>query len=203
MEPTCHGIQCCCAGSLYSNHPYSFLSNANEIACISNDVSNYTSVIFKISSAPCPIQIQRQSCWRWYINDVRTFSLVKFLHQSVPSCPCTEFQAWFDLRWTLVIQNSLRACYISKIVQPFEIGQLCCYDVSPTNAGAPIVNGQYSGGFLLYHPFAGSRGYRQYDALPKALCCSNEVDLCNIFQQRRPLQTCENYQLLKLGKHFN
>ena len=183
-------------GSLYSNHPYSSLNNANEIACIYNEVSNYTSVIFKISSAPSEIQIQRQSCWRWYFNDISLRAL-NFYYRFVPPCPCTEFQAWFDLRWNFYFQTPIRICYISRIL-PIELGHLCCYYTYSPFVGAPIVSGQYSGGFLLYHPHADYSRYRIYDLIPKSLCCS--VGLCNIFQQKRPFQTCENYQLQQLGK---
>ena len=188
-------------GSLYSNHPYSFLSYANEIACIYDEVSNYTSVIFKISTAPSPIQIQRQSCWRWYFNDIRIFgSLIQFFYQFVPPCPCTGFQASFDLRWNFAGQNSIQSCYISD-VQPYELGQLCCYYTSSAISGAPIVNGRFSGGFLFFHPFANFTRYDIHDRAPKDVCCS--VGLCNIFQQRRPLQSCsENYQTGKLSKHY-
>ena len=182
------------AGSLYYNHPYSFLSNANEIACISNNGPNLTSVIFKITSTPSPIQSDRRSCWRWYFNDLSRYgSLVDFYNQFTPSCPCTMLQAAFDLRWGFLYQNSIQTCYISKI-QYFGGGRLCCYYTASAIAGAPLVNGPYSGGFLLFHPFA----YNSYDFAAKDLCCS--VGLCNLFQQRRPLQTCEGYQLQMLGK---
>lgn len=186
------------AGSLYSNHPYSFLSNANQIACTSNNGSNLTSVIFKISSAPSLSQSQRQWCWRWYFNDIRFVSL-NFYYQYVP-CPCTEFQASFDLRWIFFDRNSIQTCYISRIL-PYEVGQLCCYYRFSAIAGAPITSGRYSGGFLLFHPSANYAGYYRNDFSPKDICCS--VGLCNIFQQRRPLQTCEGYQLQTLGKHHN
>ena len=185
-------------GSLYSNHPYSFRSNANEIACLSDDYgSNFTSVIFKISSAPDPVQSRRQSCWRWYFSDIRIYGSISDFYQLVPPCPCTEFQAWFDLRWSFFPQNlnSNQICYISRILSN-DVGQLCCYN---TTNNAPIVNGQYSGGFLWSHPGAGFNGYNFNDYLPKQQCCS--VGLCNVFQQRRPLQTCEGYRLQMIGKH--
>ena len=185
-------------GSLYANHPYSYLSNANEIACVFDDVSNYTSVIFKISSAPSPIQIQRQSCWRWYFNDIRTFGSIQFFYRFAPPCPCTELQANIDVRWNFAGQNRIQSCYVSDIL-PYELGQLCCYFSSPAIGGAPIVNGLYSGGFLLYHPSVDFSGYDTHDLAPRDLCCS--VGLCDIFQQRRPLQTCsEDYQIGKLSK---
>ena len=188
-------------GALYYNHPYSSLSNANEIACIYNVVSNYTAVIFKTSSEPGPIQIQRQSCWRWYFDDIRYFQSVQRFYQYAPSCPCTVYQARFDSRWNYAGENPLGSCFISD-VQNFGVGQLCCYHLSTGIYGAPILNGQYSGGFLLYHPFVNFREYEFYDLFPKQNCCS--VDLCNIFQQRRPLQTCsEGYQLQKLSKICN
>ena len=184
------------AGSLYSNHPYSSLSNANEIACISVDHgSNFTSVIFKISSAPDTVQSQRQSCWRWYFNDI-SIEVVNFLNHFAPPCPCTEYQARFDARWDLFFQTSLQICYVSEIL-PYEVGQLCCYYAI---YGAPIVIGRYSGGFLLYHPNVDYDNYILNDYRPKQLCCS--VGMCSIFEQKRPLQTCKDYQLQFLGKCF-
>lgn len=116
-------------------------------------------------------------------------------------CPCTRFQAIFDLRWSLEFQSSLRTCYVSKVIQLYELGQLCCYYRFSAVYGAPIVRGQYSGGFLLYHPSADYAGYYWNDVVPKDRCCNADVGLCDIFQQRRPLQTCENYQLQELGKN--
>ena len=181
------------AGSLYSNHPYSFLSNANEIACMSDYGPNLTSVIFKITSIPSPIQIYRQKCWRWYINDVKYVSLDSY-YQFALSCPCTMFQARFDLTWYFFYQDSFQTCYISKI-QSYGVGQLCCYYRVSEIAGAPIVNGRYSGGFLRFHPFAYNSNT---DFTAKDLCCT--FGLCNLFQQRRPFQTCGGYQLQMLGK---
>ena len=185
------------AGSLYSNHPYSSLSNANEVACISvDDGSNFTNVIFKISAAPDPIQSQRLSCWRWYFNDIRTYPFIYYNYRFAPPCPCTEYQAWFDLRWSLFNSSSNQICYISRILHN-EIGQLCCYDVA---YGSSIESGQYSGGFLWFHPDADFTRYYNNDYMPKQDCCS--VGLCNIYQQRRPLQTCEGYRLQMIGKHY-
>ena len=186
-------------GSLYSNHPYSFLSNANEIACLSDDYgSNFTSVIFKISSAPNLEQSQRQSCWRWYINDHLRL-MYAYYYQFAPPCPCTEFQARFDSRWDLFDQNDIQICYISEILR-YSVGQLCCYFTFPAIYGAPIVTGQYSGGFLLYHPNVNHNNYIIHDYGPKQLCC--DVGMCSIFEQNRFLQTCEGYQLQMLGKCY-
>jgi len=191
-------------GSLYSNHPYSFRSTANEIACISSDTSNYTSVIFKISSVPSSIQLERQLCWQWYFNDISDFGSLEFYYQIVPPCPCTEFQARFDLRWDLLqlLQNTYQTCYISRVIQPYDIGQLCCYYPFRSINGAPILDGQYSGGFLWFHPSINTYAFIFYDYQPKLRCCSSRIGLCDIFQQRRPLQTCDNYQLQKLGKFY-
>lgn len=190
-------------GSLYSNHPYSFLSNANEIACISDDYgSNFTSVIFKISSVPDPVQSQRQSCWRWYFNDL-SIELINIYSRFAPPCPCTEYQASLDSRWNFYFRSSLRICYISEILT-LQLGQLCCYYSLPEFReinGAPIVTGRYSGGFLLHHPHADYNNYIIEDYRSKQLCCS--IGMCSIFGQKRPLQTCEGYQLQLLGKLHN
>ena len=138
------------AGYMYSNHPYSFSSNSNDIACLSPDQSNYTHIIFKISSEPSPYQMEQQSCWNWYFNDIGFYGSVKYYFRFSPPCPCTLFQPRYDLRWELYhVSHSDAICYLHRFPALLDVGQLCCY--LPQD-GEAILQGEDSGGFLLFYP---------------------------------------------------
>ena len=186
------------AGYMYYNHPYSFSSNSNNIACLSSDQSNYTHIIFKISSEPNSVQLRQQSCWRWYFRDIGFYGPVKHYVRYSPPCPCTLFQARYDLRWELYLFRSNSVCYLHRFPAPRDVGQLCCYLLPD---GEAILQGAGSGGFLLFYPAS----YSQFDLIeyqPKLLCCPESVGLCHIFSQRRPLQTCDNYEIQMSGKNL-
>ena len=179
------------AGHMYSNHPYSFSSNANDIACLSD---NYTHIIFKISSEPSAVQLERQSCWSWYFEDIEFYGSVTEYFADAPPCPCTIFQADYDLQWEYYYSTSDTDCYINRFTTPFDVGQLCCYYF--LRNGEAVLQGNDSGGFLLFYP-------HDYDTFitengPKQICCRN--GLCDTFQQRKPLQTCGNYEIPTPGE---
>ena len=182
---------------MYSNHPYSFSSDASDIACLSADQSNYTHIIFKISSEPSLAQLSRRACWRWYLSDVSFYGSIKVNFQQSPSCPCTRFQALYDPRWIFYYLWSTNTtdCFLNRI--PAPVGQLCCYYI---NSGAAILQGSDSGGFLLLYPYSYARFH--YEFMPKQDCCSGSVGLCHLFKQRRPLQTCGNYETQTSGKYI-
>jgi len=177
------------AGLMYSNHPYSFRSDTNDIACLSPDQSNFTHIIFKISSEPSVVQLRQQFCWSWYFSDIGMHGSVKQYFTLLPSCPCTLFQARYDLRWELYhIPRSNINCYLYRFPTRFDVCQLCCYLLPD---GEAILQGAFSGGSLLFYPPNYAQFYNN-EYLPKFHCCS--YGLCHIFEQRRPFQTCDDYK---------
>ena len=66
----------------------------------------------------------------------------------------------------------------------------------PSNSaiwGSLVVTGRRTSSLLRYHPRIFPSRYNQYDKEFRDTCCGI-ADLCDLYQKRRPPDTCEGYE---------
>ena len=188
------------AGALYANHPLTGHEEANQIDCTNNG-SQYTSVVYKISADPDLIRQLQAQCLSWYFSDIELYgsseNISVFIQSQIP-CPCTSRQAWRDRRFWYFTSKDDSFCFIQRFRNPSGGAQECCY--SRTHrffGGARVLQGRSSGGLLRYHPYwprsINYPNYIKYDRDPQEICCLSAVGYCNLYHERRPPNNCEGY----------
>lgn len=64
---------------------------------------------------------------------------------------------------------------------------------STEGAGSLIVDGQYAGSMLSYHPLIDYDEFVEYDEQMRDWCCG-VADMCSRYFAQRPISDCTGYQ---------
>ena len=144
-------------------------------------------------------------CRDWYCDDQDQFGVTPQWLSSLVPCPWTWFHAFFDPRYILVSFTSEHGlCFIqASVFFDFVDGKLltpeteCCYQFVWFNPVPP-----FGGSSSPYHRFSPILYHRElYDQLtaqPYIWCCL-ESSNCDLYFERRPIQSTHSYRPLLLG----
>ena len=171
----------------FINHPFTGLSNANEVSCRGRNL------LYQISATQSSIEELRQMCVEWYISDIQLFSpsTISFLNFVTPSCPCTLFQAERDFRFIIFsIRNNVE-CYSLRF--PAAADRECCYSLESFMFGS-LITDPVDGGSLLLFTERTFESYQENNIRPKFYCCSDGVGFCLLYSERRPPDSCARYR---------
>ncbi|RDD36357.1 Mucin-like protein, partial [Trichoplax sp. H2] len=139
-------------------------------------------------------------CSRWY--NAQAYSI--YYRRSLPACPCRAAQAIADPRFRY---NRRTGCATSRFSfpgwgwrwtwpsrysnlwsRPPRVWQRCCYSTNRNRAGA-LIRSYPTGSSFVYV----TRSLRLADEEAYKACCKLSR-LCNLYQNRRPIDTCRNYR---------
>ncbi len=121
-----------------------------------------------------------------------------FSNLSLPSCPCTWWQArrdwrfWFAYYWGYSSQPNCATLLFSRTQSTIE----CCYSWSD---GSLLVGPNEGGTYKLYNSLFHPEEYYTEDLLPYEYCCRLS-GRCSTYYQHRPSDDCSNYIPLRRCK---
>lgn len=149
---------------------------------------------FKLTDSDNEINSE-QECFKWVARQEEdTF---KKYFEGLPSCPCTQWQAWrdwrfwFGWRWGLSSGPNCATLIWSRRQSTIE----CCYD----DSGALQVEGISGGSYKLHHPWFSNKQYITEDKQPYEHCCQFSKR-CPIFYSHRPSDDCSGYEPSQISK---
>ncbi|XP_065179063.1 uncharacterized protein LOC135809606 [Sycon ciliatum] len=137
----------------------------------------------------------RQRCLTWHASQPEPTTWL----QHLDPCPCTVKQARADSRFELIRNLLPRMCFQNSVPSINGSSQECCYRTQQPGQGA-FIEGAPDGGnsvrfsWLSYEPTTVS----SQETLPYQWCCKDEA-LCHLFREKRPSQSCDNYEPLNFG----
>ena len=190
------------ANSMFENHPLSRQSTANQIACGPNP--EYNNVIYPIGRVDRRLV---RSCLEWYRSDLNIYgtSLIARIDQSLPSCPCSFFQALFDFSlFFTFVANKTSLCFRQRFPRFFfedrfiSATRECCYSLDGSTFGALLTETQ-NGGSLLFDIL--NESLQQNNRVPQQECCAPGVGLCDLYYERRPSDDCRSYRPPRWSKY--
>ncbi|PIK59657.1 putative sushi domain-containing protein 2 [Apostichopus japonicus] len=134
------------------------------------------------------------SCNEW--SDNRLANFMPDGLSNVPSCPCTDDQAFVDGNFQEDDSSDLNfvhegavSCFRSSVTSGSS-GQQCCY-----GSDGNILVGPPAGGTAdAYALHIGTIWHFWYDILPWLSCCKQESHLCSFYYEFRPSDDCSQYQ---------
>ena len=130
-----------------------------------------------------------QLCLEWSKRQPPNINELYF--SSLPSCPCTWWQAWrdrrfwFAFRWGLSSQPNCATFLFSRNQSTIE----CCYSWTD---GSLLVGPNFGGTYKLYNSLFHSQEYYTEDLLPYDYCCTFS-NRCTTYFEHRPSDDCSNY----------
>ena len=186
----------------YYNHEASTTDAVFDIDATLGNVPNVRGkYVFRVDSDAAAVVVGNRECLAWYKDEVLPLPSISIsvsgaslpleleLEPSLPSCPCTFFQAIFDARFRFRHRDGNIFCaYLSfPDVEYREV--TCCYEL-----GGLVFDSILSGLSRLSrrNAFFESRLYVQDDLQPEQWCCRDST-LCHLFREKRPQLTCEHY----------
>ncbi|PIK57231.1 putative sushi domain-containing protein 2 [Apostichopus japonicus] len=151
------------------------------------------SVLYHLSSGFLKV-LGSTSCNEW--SDNRLANFMPDGLSNVPSCPCTDDQAFVDGNFqeddssdlTFVHEGAV-LCFRSSVTSGSS-GQQCCY-----GSDGNILVGPPAGGTAdAYALHIGTIWHFWYDILPWLSCCKQESHMCSFYYEFRPSDDCSQYQ---------
>ncbi|XP_071813704.1 sushi domain-containing protein 2-like [Apostichopus japonicus] len=151
------------------------------------------SILYHLSSGFLKV-LGSTSCNEW--SDNRLANFMPDGLSNVPSCPCTDDQAFVDGNFQEDDSSDLNfvhegavSCFRSSVTSGSS-GQQCCY-----GSDGNILVGPPAGGTAdAYALHIGTIWHFWYDILPWLSCCKQESHLCSFYYEFRPSDDCSQYQ---------
>ena len=162
------------------------------------------------------------SCYKWYDGQIANYYAQRLTTRAF-DCPCRSFQAFWDrrFRWSGILRvdsDNFLSVYDSRrivifIGTPISYFQKCCYDargalvkgiipnseIPTTQHYVSIVYQWWQLWFVRYfRPVARENALRE-DKNAFRDCCVNS-DLCQLYEEKRPLPKCEKYVPPRRGR---
>ena len=165
-----------------------------------------------------------QKCRTW-ANEQQLMNIYDYTdlsdHDRNFACPCTLFQAWFDVRffwnwwenpWPDYCFKSRRSTWVLRYVPSkgyvyIFLKQLCCYSIDWDVSFGSLKVGEPDGGhvaaefyrYFWWWYFSWS-GTLVTDQEAYKSCCVDTPHLCSVFYRYRPSHDCSDYFFLPRRK---
>ena len=175
--------------SFFTTHYLSAFPDVVDIAThrIPSNVGRTGRLFYQLSE-DTNICVVNSHCIDWYLKDIDQEGVSPFWYIFLQPCPCSFFQASRDWRYRWHNTTETSVCYVS-IFPSFSSAQTeCCYSVP---LGGLLSGSPHGGTANRYHTSFDSL-HNRFDIKPYQDCCVS-TDLCRLYYQRRPSQTCVGY----------
>jgi fibulin 1/2 len=176
--------------SSFRNHYLSTFPDVVEIATrlLPSNINRTGRLFYQLSddSNVCAVN---SHCINWYLKDIDEEGVSPVWHMFLRPCPCSLFQASRDWRYRLQNTTETSTCYVSTFPSYSTTQTECCYSVA---LGGLLIGSPQGGTANRYHSSFDSL-HNQFDVKPHRDCCVSS-DLCRLYYQRRPSQTCVDYR---------
>ncbi|XP_068679238.1 mucin-like protein isoform X1 [Montipora foliosa] len=162
---------------------------------------------------------ESQKCRTW-ANEQQLMDIIAYTdlsdHDRNFACPCTLFQAWFDVRffwnwwenpWPDYCFKSRRSTWVLRYVPRkgyvyILLKQLCCYSIDWDVSFGSLKVGEPDGGHVSAEFYRSSWWYFPWsgtvvtDQEAYKSCCVDTPHLCSVFYRYRPSHDCSDYFFL-------
>ncbi|GAB1598474.1 mucin-like protein [Argonauta hians] len=165
----------------YKQNEHSFSLSALELYHIKGNTGKPGVWVEKIENN---LDTLKQQCIKY------GFSADNWTHSLSHTCPCIQTQAKSDFRFKLIsTENDIST--FESIFEENGVKEQCVYS-----------NNSFGGTLLIGSPLGGTITVSKTETLDKRMkkfCCEGDPSYCNLYYNRRPSPTCDNYLPPKLG----